>query len=121
MILAPTSWSSCGVMVLTTPSVPTGMKQGVRTSPCASTILPALAWVSLSFISTWKFMNMVLPFFGLGLACPLLLLSLDQHAVAIAVKPVFLRHCLPVQLHGLFPAYQRRHQQKQAGLGQMEI
>ena len=48
MISAPSSSSSSGVIALTVPCVPTGMKTGVSTSPCGVYKRPRRAAVSAS-------------------------------------------------------------------------
>ena len=48
---APAATSSSGVRVFTDPAVPTGMNDGVSTSPCAVERIPARADVVLSSAS----------------------------------------------------------------------
>src|SRR5260370_30705916 len=96
---APMSRRSRGVIALTVPYVPTGMKIGVGTSQCASAIVPARAFPSL--LSSLKVI--VEPRAGYAPAREVGSLhspparesssapparSCDQHRVAVAVKPI---------------------------------
>src|SRR5574340_1384976 len=102
-ICAPMSRSSAGDIAFTVPYVPTGMKAGVCTAPCASVNWPHRAAPEVAFKSN----------------C--MLVPLDKHGIAITEKPVFFFHRMAVRRQHLLHPAEGAHQHQQRGSGQMEI
>ena len=86
---------------LTVPCVPTGMKTGVWTSPCAVVSLPSRAFVDLSFcISLNIFYTLSAKRYTLN----------DQHRIAVTEEAVLFGYRLPVRLEYKFFAGECRNQ-----------
>src|SRR5690349_13713467 len=114
---APTASSSRGVIAFTVPYVPTGMKIGVGTSPCANCNRPARALPHV--FSTRKligFADDAAPRAADFVYRTDSLRSSDQHRVAVAVKAIPRAHRLRVRReHALFAGERAdEHQQRRA-------
>src|SRR6266446_1767452 len=88
MMSAPAARTSSWCTPLIAPCVPTGMKAGVRTTPCAVLISPARAAPSVAFSRNENESGIV--------AFMAAYLAEQQASVAIGVEPVIVRNGVTV-------------------------
>src|SRR5207302_3797617 len=110
---APSARTSSGVNALTVAWVPTGIKAGVSTGPCAVIRRPRRAPASSAISSNILWLPRLRGRVRVG-AC-------DEHAVTEAVKAVALADRLGVGGKHVLAAGEGAHQHQQRALGQMEV
>src|SRR5258706_4735966 len=110
-ICAPTACRSSGLMALTVPYVPTGMKTGGSMLPWAKVKRPRRASPSLDRISNFMSGGRALVRAG----------AIDQHGVAVAEKPVFVVDCVLVCMPYMLDTRKGADQHQQCGARQMKI
>src|SRR5437764_7727002 len=110
-IWAPAARRSSGLRLFTAARVPTGMKAGVSTTPCAVTRRPRRAAPSLATTSNASALTTGAT--GAG--------SYDQRRVAIGVEPVAGRERMTVGAQDRLAAGEGGHQHQQRGARQVEI
>src|SRR5450756_905092 len=106
MMSAPRPRTCSGVSAFTAPCVPTGMKAGVRTSPCGVPIVPTLAAQPGSFAILVNSMSVFLQ---------------DQHAIPVTVETEPVLDGNPIGLLHPFRAGKGAHQQKQGRFREVEV
>src|SRR4051812_33631341 len=118
MIWAPSARTSSGVTLFTVAFVPTGMKTGVCTSPCAVRSTPARAAPSVAVTSKADMSRCQAP---LRVCNGLSTGSEDEHRVAEGIEAVARLDREPVQPARLLDAGECHHQREQRRAREVEV